>query len=97
MLARLLEARPLVVAGLVSYGVFLWHEPLVLALRDDGLTLSGTDGFLVNLGVLTLVTGIASWATYRWVELPALRRRTPRGRWRRERTPLPAAQAEAAP
>ena len=34
---RRLEARPLVGLGTVSYGLYLWHVPLLLWLRGQGL------------------------------------------------------------
>jgi peptidoglycan/LPS O-acetylase OafA/YrhL len=92
---RLLEARVLVAAGVVSYSIFLWHEPLIRWLHDQGLTFEGADGFLVNLVLVAFVTGVASAITYRLVEEPALRlkfRRTSGGT-----ETIPAAQVEAAP
>jgi peptidoglycan/LPS O-acetylase OafA/YrhL len=71
-----LDSRPLVAVGLASYSLFLWHEPLVHLLRERGLTMEGTSGFFVNLSVLALVAGLLSWVTYRYVELPALSRKS---------------------
>lgn len=72
-LARALDARPLVAVGIVSYSLFLWHEPLLLALREQGVTLDGQAGFVFNLAVVGLIAGVASALTYRFVEAPALR------------------------
>jgi peptidoglycan/LPS O-acetylase OafA/YrhL len=47
-LARVLEARPFVAVGLISYSLFLWHEPVVRWLQLHGWTLGGA-GFWVNL------------------------------------------------
>jgi peptidoglycan/LPS O-acetylase OafA/YrhL len=72
---RVLESRPFAAAGVLSYGVFLWHWPLLNALRDRGLTQAGAGGFVLNVG-LVLVTAVAAAAiTYRLVEKPALRRK----------------------
>ena len=93
-LPGLLDSRPLVAIGLVSYSLFLWHEPLTHWLREQSLTLAGTGGFVVNLVVLALVTGLLSWLTYRYVEVPAMSRR------RRQAPPTDLAvseQARAAP
>jgi peptidoglycan/LPS O-acetylase OafA/YrhL len=76
-----LEARPIVWVGVVSYSLFLWHEPIIWWLRDRGLLAIGTGvgGFLVNLVIVGTVSLALSALTYRLVELPALRRkaRTP--------------------
>jgi peptidoglycan/LPS O-acetylase OafA/YrhL len=78
-LVALLEKPPFVAVGLVSYSVFLWHEPLIFWLRAHGLTLDGVGGFAVNLLVVALVTLALSLLTYRLVELPALRKKRPAG------------------
>lgn len=72
-LAAFLERRLFVALGLVSYSVFLWHEPLVRWFRGHGLTLGGETGFVVNLVEVAFATLVASMLTYRWVEAPALR------------------------
>jgi peptidoglycan/LPS O-acetylase OafA/YrhL len=75
-LLRVLTSRPLVAVGLASYSLFLWHEPLERLLHEGGLTLDGTGGFVVNLAVLGVLSGLLSALTYRYVERPALRRKT---------------------
>jgi peptidoglycan/LPS O-acetylase OafA/YrhL len=96
-LVRLLEWRPLVAAGVGSYSVFLWHEPLVRWLADHGLTLAGTAGFIVNTIVLAAVTGGLSVLTYRYVESPALRRRRRTFARRTAESELAEGQLRAAP
>jgi peptidoglycan/LPS O-acetylase OafA/YrhL len=86
LLVRLLTARVVVLAGLCSYSVFLWHEPLVRLLRSRGLTFPGRPGLLLNLAVVAALTAVLAAATYRWVEQPALRRK------RRPAAPEPAAR-----
>ncbi len=75
-LVRLLEWRPLVAVGVISFSVFLWHEPLVRFLQSHGLTFEGRLGFLANLGITATVTLLLSFATYRLIEAPALRLKT---------------------
>lgn len=94
-LVRILEARPLVGFGVISYSVFLWHEPLIRWLGAHGVLQPGADGFVANVAVAGAVTVVASTATYVFVEAPALRLRFRGGR--REQEPVPAYQAEAAP
>jgi peptidoglycan/LPS O-acetylase OafA/YrhL len=73
--ARMLSGRVVVLIGLCSYSIFLWHEPLVRLLRSQGLTLPGRAGLLVNLALVAALTAAVSAATYKWVEQPALRKR----------------------
>jgi peptidoglycan/LPS O-acetylase OafA/YrhL len=89
---RLLETRPLVAAGTVSYSIFLWHHPLILALKHYGLTFDGRIGLAVNLAIVLAVTSVLSALTYRYVEAPALRLKFSS---RRHKTP--PSQLEAAP
>ena len=70
---RLLEWRPLFAVGVVSYSVFLWHEPLVRFLQSHGLTFAGRAGFFANLALTAAITLLLSFVTYRLVEAPALR------------------------
>jgi peptidoglycan/LPS O-acetylase OafA/YrhL len=71
----LLASRPARAAGRTSYGVFLWHYPILSLLATHHL-LSGAHtagGFLVNLLVVVPIVVLVSAATYRFVERPALR------------------------
>jgi peptidoglycan/LPS O-acetylase OafA/YrhL len=79
VLARLLETRLFVAVGLASYSLFLWHEPVVRWLRQHGWTSGGAGGFWTNLVLLGVVSGLLSWLTYRYVERPALSRKSGRG------------------
>jgi peptidoglycan/LPS O-acetylase OafA/YrhL len=91
-LVRLLETRVFVAVGLASYSLFLWHEPVVRWLQQHRWTAGGSGGFWVNLVVLGVVSGLLSGLTYRFVERPALSRKTgrpPPG------PPASAAQAQA--
>jgi peptidoglycan/LPS O-acetylase OafA/YrhL len=91
-LARLPGARPLVALGTVSYGVYLWHVPVLLFLRRTGtLPLSFVPALALALA-LTLVIATLSW---RFVERPVLERAARR---RRQRVPAaPAARPKPAP
>ena len=64
---RLLESGPLVWLGLRSYGVYLWQQPIYLALRDH---LGGVVGPVIVAFPLTLAVAALS---YRYVEQPLLR------------------------
>ena len=70
-LARPLGRQPLAYLGLVSYGIYLWHVPLLLALRSWGLLpLSLVPGFIVGLAASVAVASV-SWFL---LERPVLRR-----------------------
>jgi peptidoglycan/LPS O-acetylase OafA/YrhL len=84
---RLLAAAPLAWLGLISYGVFLWHLTiaalLILPERPHDFTATGlglgdriSQGATPILLVLTLAVSCAVAAlSYRFVELPFLRRK----------------------
>lgn len=71
-LVRVLESRLFVVGGLLSYGVFLWHEPILRFYRDHGLTWSGQVGFVADVLVVAVTATALAAATYVLVERPAL-------------------------
>jgi peptidoglycan/LPS O-acetylase OafA/YrhL len=69
--ARPLGREPLAHLGLVSYGVYLWHVPLMLALRSWGLLpLSFLPGLAVALFAAVAVASV-SWVV---LERPVLNR-----------------------
>jgi peptidoglycan/LPS O-acetylase OafA/YrhL len=63
---RLLSARPIVLIGLISYSLYLWHWPLLTYLRyiraDEPSLLD-----LLAVATLSFVMAIVSW---RWIERP---------------------------
>lgn len=96
-LTRFFESRPLCALGLVSYSVFLWHGPIIDFLREHGFTASGQTGFLINLALVSVITGALATLTYRYVELPALRLKKRQRTTVSEPPALSAAQHRAAP
>jgi peptidoglycan/LPS O-acetylase OafA/YrhL/lysophospholipase L1-like esterase len=68
--AKLLAWRPLVGLGVISYGVYLWHWPILLVARRDSWTGSVADGGIVVSSVAV------AYASHRLVERPV--RRSPR-------------------
>ncbi len=67
--APLLRLRALVFIGLISYSLYLWHQPvLVFASLQLDRQLTAWD----LLGVLPLMLLLA-WASWRWVETPLRR------------------------
>lgn len=65
-LARAFSARPLVEAGIISYGLYLWHWPIYVWLNEDRVGASGWRLLAVRLAV-TLAIALLS---YRFVEKP---------------------------
>ena len=65
-----LRARALVAVGVGSYGVYLWHVPLLMAARDAAVLPSSWAGRLALILPLALALGALSW---RLVERPSIR------------------------
>lgn len=65
--SRVLSAPPLMSIGLLSYSLYLWHQPIysltILARRDEGMP--------VALRVILFLAAIAlAWLSWRFVERP---------------------------
>jgi peptidoglycan/LPS O-acetylase OafA/YrhL len=66
MVRRALSWRPLVAVGAISYGLYLFHWPVFVLLRERGWDLATPGGLVVALAV----TAAVSVASYRLVERP---------------------------
>jgi len=97
---RLTRWRPLALLGLISYGIYLWHVPLLywLAGSDERLA-AGPDllehpwpGLTLFVGTMALSVAVAI-VSYRVVELPFLRRKEGPRRPTRRSAPSPASEA----
>jgi peptidoglycan/LPS O-acetylase OafA/YrhL len=75
LVTRILDTQGFVALGLVSFSLFLWHEPLMRLAFEQGLTLPGAWGFWGNLLILGAIAVALSVVTYRFVEQPALARK----------------------
>lgn len=91
LVARLLSQRPLVLVGMVSYGLYLWHWPVYALLSPDRTGVEGT-GLLILRIAATAMVAVASFVL---VEKPirtrALQRRLARAEWRMVAVATPAA------
>jgi peptidoglycan/LPS O-acetylase OafA/YrhL len=67
---KLLSARPLAWAGVVSYGVYLWHLPLIIIGNELALL---PEGVAPRLAVVAPAALAAGWASWTLVERPAIR------------------------
>ena len=65
---RLLESRPLVFTGRISYGLYIWHVPVYLAISLSFLQHRS----LIAGGHIAIAFAVAI-ASYRWIETPFLR------------------------
>lgn len=66
VVGKLLALKPFVFIGLISYSVYLWHQPVFVFARTAGYAEAGA-GFFAALSVLVIILGYLSW---RWVETP---------------------------
>jgi peptidoglycan/LPS O-acetylase OafA/YrhL len=76
LLTRALSARPLVEIGRRSYGIYVYHLPLFLALEPLRVAHSYSNFALVALGRIA-VTFVIAWISFRWLELPLRGGRSP--------------------
>jgi peptidoglycan/LPS O-acetylase OafA/YrhL len=95
-LGRLLGMRPLVWVGKRSYGIYLWHWPVMVLTRPGlDVDLGGAPLFGVRVGITVVLAEIS----YRVVEVPI--RQGAIGRWlasfRRRRTRVAAGATGRAP
>lgn len=70
---RALSSRGPALLGLISYSLYLWHEPLLLALHDLGLVppAESSLAFPVGVAVLVPVSLVVAWVSYWLIEYPA--------------------------
>lgn len=72
LLVRFMSTRPMVATGRWSYGMYLWHLPVIELIEDDFVHRTGIGGFFLWMGTIFLVTIPLGAATYAWVEKPAI-------------------------
>jgi peptidoglycan/LPS O-acetylase OafA/YrhL len=74
-LAHALEQPALAAVGVISFSLYLWHEPLVHLWRASGQAVAGPGGYLINLAVVAATAVALAALTYWAVERTALRRK----------------------
>lgn len=63
-----------VLLGEISYSVYLWHFPIGIVAFDVLLANRGEVGSLGGIGLIAAVLAVItliSWASYKWIEVPA--------------------------
>lgn len=70
---RVLDARPLRWVGERSYGLYLWHWPVLLVTSSLVVAPELSGRWWAGVGITVLVTGALAAASYRWVETPIRR------------------------
>jgi len=66
---KLLSLRPVVLIGLISYSLYLWHWPLIVFQRTDGLLLAGSSDLATKLALIAVSIGVAC-LSWHFVERP---------------------------
>ncbi|WP_322047888.1 acyltransferase family protein [Paraburkholderia sp. J67] len=70
LLTRVLGTRPFQFLGTISYSVYLWHWPILLAFRER----TGHDPVGAQTVAMIVAATLAGWLSYRHVEVPTRRR-----------------------
>jgi energy-converting hydrogenase Eha subunit A len=73
-LARLLDRGPLRLVGRVSYGIYLWHWPIIVLVTEDTTPARGITLLLLRLALIAGATAIS------WLLIERPYRRAPRRR-----------------
>lgn len=79
LVARVLACPPLVWLGMISYGVYLWHWPVFLALNGERTGLTGMPLFAIRVLATVTLSAMSWWLVEqpikRWrpVHVPQLR------------------------
>lgn len=69
---RLMSSRILTSTGRWSYGIYLWHLPVIELIEDDFVHRTGVGGFFFWMTCIFAISIPLGAATYVWVEKPAI-------------------------
>jgi len=92
---RALSWKPLATLGLLSYSLYLWHEPVLLELADWGWLFTDNQAFERNAVALLVVSLAVAWVSYWVIEWPTSHLRHLIDDDHPRRPPAPAADAGA--
>jgi peptidoglycan/LPS O-acetylase OafA/YrhL len=68
-----LHSRLAVRLGVISYSIYLWHDPVIHWLGDHGHLAGGASGVVVNVVIVLAISFTLSTITYMLIEAPAMR------------------------
>ena len=69
--SRALSRRPLLWLGTISYGMYVWHEPLMLALsHSHDLVRQSYGAFPADAVVIAALSILAGWVSYLLIQRP---------------------------
>jgi peptidoglycan/LPS O-acetylase OafA/YrhL len=69
---KILESRWLTFGGKISYGIYMWHAPIVTMVLKF-LMLLGIQSKILSYPLILLVTIFTAWLSFRFLETPFLR------------------------
>ncbi len=72
VLVRFMSTRFMTAIGRWSYGIYLWHLPVIVLLEDEFTARTGFGGFLLWMTCIFAVSVPLGAGTYAWVEKPAI-------------------------
>lgn len=73
-IGRALSCRPLLWLGSISYSLYLWHEPVLLALAGwRGLVRQTPGAFLPDTLIVMIISILAGWLSFALIERPTSR------------------------
>jgi len=74
LITRIFSLRPLEWIGVRSYGIYLWHWPVILLVGAFApRVVADSTGSWIQRGVALVVTVLLAAASYRWIENPVRR------------------------
>jgi peptidoglycan/LPS O-acetylase OafA/YrhL/peroxiredoxin len=73
---RLMRSTPVQFTGIVSYSLYMWHEPLMISLeKHHVLNFTNTTTWPLSTLALIAIALVVAWASYHLIEMPGQRLR----------------------
>ena len=87
--ARILSWRPLTAVGLISYSMYMWHEPILQLLDNHGITNRSVSGLPWSITVVLVSALLVGTLSYWVIEYPTSKLRSLRSKDGRPRNYYP--------